>query len=116
MSFDGGAGWLYDKLREIQRGADPNLLVEWSDIIERKANEDRGGLNARRIRFKGTVNDEGRFALDVDAPDPDATVCLLKAIQNQIDVMPAMTKEFFAALIVNLASEAEKKDDRQGLP
>jgi len=111
MSFGGGGGWLYDQLREIPRGADPNVLVEWSDIIERKANEDCGGLNSGRIRFKGTVNDEGRFALDVDAPDPDATVCLLRAIQNHLDLMPAITKEFYGTLMVSLASEAEKNDN-----
>jgi hypothetical protein len=109
MSFPGG-GWLYDQLREIPRGADPNVLVEWSDIIERKANEDCGDLNARRIRFKGTVNDEGRFALDLDAQDPDATVCLLRAIQNHLNLMPAITREFYGALMVSLASEAGKND------
>jgi hypothetical protein len=109
MSFPGGA-WLYDQLREIPRGADPNVLVEWSDIIERRANEECGGLNARRIRFKGTVNDEGRFALDVDAPDPDSTVCVLQAIQNNLSLMPAITREFYGSLMVSLASEAEKND------
>ncbi len=109
MSFSGG-GWLYDQLREIPRGADPNVLAEWSDVIERKANEDCGELGARRIRFKGTVNDGGRFALDLDAPDSDAVVCLLTAIQNHLSMMPAITREFCGALMVSLASEAEKKD------
>jgi hypothetical protein len=109
MSSPGGA-WLYDQLREIPRGADPNVLVEWSDIIERKANEDCGDLNARRIRFKGTVNDKRRFALEVDAPDPDAIVCLLRAIQNHLSLMPAVTREFYGSLMVGLASEAEKND------
>jgi hypothetical protein len=109
MSFSGG-GWLYDQLREIPRGADPKLLVEWSDIIERKANEDCGGSDARRIRFKGSVNDEGRFALDVDATDPDSIVCLLGAIQDHLTLMPTITREFYGALMVSLASEAEKKD------
>jgi len=104
------SGWLYDQLREIPRGAGPNVLVEWSGIIERKANEGCGGSSAGRIRFKGTVNDEGRFALDVDVPNPDATVCLLRAIQDQLDVMPEVTKEFYSALMVTLASGAEKED------
>ncbi len=104
------SGWLYDQLREIPRGADPNVLAEWSGIIERKANDSCGGSSAGRIRFKGTVNDEGRFALDMDAPDPDATVCLLRAIQDQLDVMPEVTKEFYSALMVTLASKAEKGD------
>jgi hypothetical protein len=106
-----GAGWLYDQLREVPRGADPKLLVEWSDIIERKANEECGGSNARRIRFKGNVNDEGRFALDFDAPDSDSIVCLLGAIQNYLSLMPTITREFFGALMVSLASEAEKNDN-----
>jgi hypothetical protein len=110
MSFGGGGGWLYDQLREIPRGSDPSVLVEWADIIERKANDERGGLDARRILFRGTVNDEGRFALDVDAPDPDATVRLLNIIQNHLSLMPAITREFYGALMVNLASEAEKRD------
>ncbi len=109
MSFAGG-GWLYDQLREVPRGADPNVLAEWSGIIERKANEDCGDVNATRIRFKGTVSAEGRFALDLDASDPDAMVCLLRAIQSNLNLMPAITREFYGALMVTLASEAEKTD------
>ncbi len=105
-----GAGWLYDQLREIPRGADPNVLVEWSDIIERKANEGSSDLNGGRVKFKGTVNDEGRFALDVDAPNPDAIVRLLTAIQDSLTLMPAITREFYGSVMVGLASEAEKND------
>lgn len=105
-----GGGRLFDQLREIPRGIDPSVLVEWSDIIERKANEACGGSNAGRIRFKGTINEEGRFALDLDAPDPDAMVCLLRAIQDRLDVMPVATREFYGSLMASLASEAEKND------
>jgi hypothetical protein len=105
-----GGGWLYDQLRGIPRGVDPSVLVEWSDIIERKANEACGGSNAGRIRFKGTVNEEARFTLDVDAPDPDAMVCLLRAIQDRLDIMPVATREFYGSLMVGLASEAEKDE------
>jgi len=109
MALPGG-GWLYDQLRKIPRGADPNVFVEWSSIIERRANERCGPLIRGRIRFKGAVNDEGRFALDLEAPDPDATVCLLEAIQSCLSLMPTITMEFYGALMVALASEAEKRD------
>jgi hypothetical protein len=105
-----GGGRLFDQLREIPRGVDPSVLVEWSDIIERKANEACGGSNAGHIRFKGSVNEEGRFALDVDAPDPDAMVCLLRSIQDSLDIMPVATREFYGSLMVGLASEAGEKD------
>jgi hypothetical protein len=106
-----GGGWLYDQLREIPRGADPGVLVEWSDIIQKKANEGCKNLNGSLIRFKGNVNDEGRFALDLDAADPDSMVCLLDAIQNCLTLMPTITREFYGALMVSLASEAEEKDE-----
>jgi len=105
-----GGGWVYDQLREIPRGADPSVLVEWSDIIEKKANEDCENFNGSRIRFKGNVNDDGRFALDLEAADPDAMMCLLEIIQNCLNLMPTITREFYGALMVSLASEAEGKD------
>ena len=105
-----GAGWLYDQLREIPRGADPSVLVEWSSIIEKKANEGCEDLDYSRIRFKGTVSDEGRFSLDLDALGSDAMVCLLEAIQSCHTLMPTITREFYGALMVTLASEAEKND------
>ncbi len=105
-----GAGWLYDQLREIPRGADPSVLVEWSSIIEKKANEGRENLSRTRIKFRGRVNDDGRFGLDIDAVDPDGMVCLLQAIQHYLTLMPMMTMEFYGALMLSLASEAEEKD------
>jgi hypothetical protein len=104
-------GWLYDQLREIPRGADPSVLVEWSNIIEKKANEECENLNRSRIRFKGTVNDEGRFALDLDVLDSDAMVCLLEEIQSCLTLMPTITREFYGALMVSLAAEAEEKGE-----
>jgi hypothetical protein len=103
-----GGGWLYDQLREIPRGADPGVLVEWSDIIQKKANEGCKNLNGSLIRFKGNVN-EGRFALDLDAANPVAMVCLLEAIQSCLTLMPTITREFYGALMVSLASGAEER-------
>src|SRR6266850_698763 len=111
MSLPGG-GWLYDQLREIPRGADPSVLVEWSDIIEKKANERCEDSNGKRVRLKGTVTDDGRFALDLDPVDTDAMVCLLEAIQSCLTLMPTLTREFYGALMVTLALEAEKKDEK----
>ena len=105
-----GGGWLFVQLREISRGTDSSALVEWSDIIEKNANERCQNSNGRRIRFKGTVNADGGFALDLDANDPDVRVCLLEAIQNCLTLMPTITMEFYAALIVSLASEEGEKD------
>jgi len=105
-----GSGWLYDQLREIPRGADPNVLLEWSDIMERRANENCGVQDAARVRFHATVNLEGRFELGLDAPDPDAMVCMLNAIQSNLDLMPKITRELFGALMVSLAATAESKD------
>jgi hypothetical protein len=102
-------GWVYDQLREIPRGADPRVLVEWSDIIERKANE-RCGDSARRIRLKGKVIDDTKFGLDLDAPTPEAIVCVLEAIQGCLALMPMATSQFYGALMISLASEAERRD------
>jgi hypothetical protein len=102
--------FLYDQLREIPKGADPRLLVEWSEIIERRAIECRGDSVQRPIRFKGTVNEQMRFGLEVDAPDPDGMVCLHEAIQSCLTLMPVITREFFGAIMVSLVSEAEEKE------
>ena len=105
------AGWLYDQLREISRGADPNTLVEWSEIIEMRANERCKESNQRPIRFKGKVTDEERFALDFQAPNPASVVCLLEAIQGCLSLMPSPPRRFYAALMVSLASESEASDE-----
>jgi hypothetical protein len=110
LTMAAGAGWLYDQLREIPRGIDPNVLVEWSDIIERKANEGSQYLNSGRVKFKGTVNGEGRFALDVNVSDPDAVVRLLTAIQDNLTLMPTSTRQFYGSVMLGIASEAEEKD------
>ncbi len=101
------SGWLYDQLREIPRGADPITLVEWSRIIERKAIECCRDFDKTRIRFKGTVA-KGRFALGIDARDSATMLCLLTAIQDHLDLMPRMTKEFYTVVMITLASQAEK--------
>jgi hypothetical protein len=67
-------------------------------------------LNGTRIRFKGTVNGEGRFALDFAAPVPDAMLCLLRTIQRCLALMPAITREFYAAMMEILASDAENRE------
>ena len=67
-------------------------------------------MNGTRITFRGTVNDEGKFALDVDAPVPDAMLCLLKTIQSCLALMPAITREFCAAMTDILAADGEKKE------
>ena len=102
----------FDQLREVSRGTDPNVLAEWSDIIEKKAHDRFRNSNGRSIRFKGTVSANGGFAVDLDADDPDVRVCLLEAIQSCLTLMPTITMEFYAALMVSLASEAEEKDGR----
>jgi len=105
---EGGDNFL-DVLRTLQLGRDPQVLVEWSDIIERKAN-DACHDSVTPIKFKGAVNDQDRFVLDVGAPSPNATVCLLEAIENCLDFMPSVAKEFYAALMDALASDADKRD------
>ena len=35
-------------------------------------------------------------------------LCLLTAIQDHLDLMPRMTKEFYTVVMITLASQAEK--------
>ena len=63
------------------------------------------------IRFKGTVDDQGRFRLDLDvAAGPGATLCLLQAMEGCLDLMPTAAKRFYSALMDAVASDAEKRD------
>jgi hypothetical protein len=107
---EGGFNFL-DQLSALQYGKDPRLLVEWSDIIERKAND--VGLDSR-VKFKGSVNDKHEFVLDMDAPTPDATLRVLQAIESCLDLMPGDAKEFYAALMDAVATDAEKRDETEG--
>ena len=86
------------------RGADPQTMAEWSAIIEKRAKRLCGDSKGARITFRGVV-DEGRFTLDVDAADPDATLCLLKGIQKTLDLMPTVPKVFYSIVMEALASE-----------
>jgi hypothetical protein len=99
-----------DQLSANLRGVDPRVLLEFSQLIEKRANARCKDLPAGSIKFRGSVDDEGRFALDPIAPSPDAMVCLLKAIDDSLDLMPYGVKEFYAAVMSALASYAERSD------
>jgi hypothetical protein len=100
---------LYDSLIGVsgQGRASPEQLTEWSEVIEKKAN---AGSSGPRISFKGSTNETGRFGIQVDAPGPDEIVHLLEAIQESLTLMPTIPREFFGALMVSIAEEAEKNE------
>ena len=103
---EGGAFWL-DQIRSQLRGADADVFAEWSDIIEKKSKEMCNDQDGARIIFRGVI-DGDRFTLDVDASDSDAVLCLLRAIQSNLDPMPSIPKRFYAALMEALVIQAEK--------
>jgi len=104
---EGGAVW-YDQLRSLVRGADTATLAEWSATIEKRSKRLCGDSKGGRITFRGVV-DKGRFTLDVDVADPEATICLLKGIQRTIDLMPTVPKMFYSILMDALESQSKKK-------
>jgi len=110
---EGGAYW-FDNMRSQLRGADPDEFLEWSDVIEKKSKGDCDDLAGARIIFRGAIDEERRFSLDVDAVDSDAVLCLLKAIQSCLDLMPSTQKRFFATLMEALATQAEEKERLDG--
>jgi hypothetical protein len=109
---EGGAYWL-DQIRSVLRGADPEVFAEWSAIIEKRSKRLCGDSKGARIIFRGVV-DEGRFTLDVDAADPDATLCLLKGIQKTLDLMPTVPKVFYSIVMEALASQSDEKGKLDG--
>jgi hypothetical protein len=112
LTFPEGGFNFLNELLALQRVEDPHLLVEWSDIIEAKANEEcRDSLAS--VRFRGSVNDQNRFVLDIDARSTGAILCLLQAIESCLDLMPTVAKEFYAALIDAVASDAERSDEAE---
>lgn len=87
------------------------MLLEWSNIIEKMSNEYfNTSPRIDSIRFRGTVKDNGKFALDVKAPGPEAMVCLLRAIQDNLILMPTITREFFVAIMISLSSDEGGRD------
>lgn len=113
MGFSEGNAYWYDQLRSNIRGADPSVLLEWAEIVEKRAKKACGDATARII-FRGTVNEDNKFSLDVDATDPDAVVCLLKAIQGCLDMMPAVPKMFYSSMMEAMATQAEEKGRLDG--
>lgn len=109
MAFSEGGAFWFDSLRSQLRGADPEILAEWSEIIERKSKRACGDPAGARIIFRGVVDEERRFTLDVDATDSDAMLSLLKSIQESLDLMPAVPKLFYSTVMGALASQAEEK-------
>lgn len=104
MTFPEGGGYWYDQVRALQQGSNPKSLLEWSDIIERKANS-LTDLN-HKVEFKGRIDERGLFTIDIDAASltSEARLGLLTTIQDCLDLMPPITKEFYAALMEILAS------------
>ncbi len=108
MAFSEGGAYWFDQVRSQLRGADPEVLAEWSDIIEKDSKQATKDSTGARIIFRGVVDEDRRFTLDVDAADPDAMLALLRSIQTHLDLMPALPKLFYGALMGALATEAEK--------
>ena len=109
MAFpEGGAFW-FDQLRSVVRGVDPEVMVEWSAIIEKRSKKLCGDSKGARIIFRGVADEGGRFTLDVDAADPDAMLCLLKGIQKTLDLMPTVPKVFYSIVVEALSSQSDKK-------
>jgi len=109
MGFSEGGAYWFDQLRSQIQGTDPKALAEWSGIIEGMSKRASGDSAGARIIFRGAVDEEGRFTLDVDASDSDAMLALLESIQKSLDLMPAVPKLFYGSLMGALASEAEEK-------
>ena len=110
---EGGAFW-FDAMRSQLLGADPDVFLEWSETIEKRSKQDCNDVPGARIIFRGVVDEEGKFSLDVDAADSDAILCLLKAIQSCLDFMPSAPKRFYATLMEALATQAEAKESMDG--
>jgi len=100
----------YEKLMPYYRPEDAELLVEWSGIIEKRAVANCNDSAFARVKFMGSVNDQKKFVLDIDVQTPEMTLCLLRAIQSCLELMPAATKRFYAALMDSLAEDAEEKE------
>ena len=115
MAFSEGSAYWFDQLRSNIKGADPDVLMEWAEIIEKKAKKACGDGGARII-FRGAVEggDGHRFSLDVDATDPDSILCLLEAIQGCLDLMPAVPKQFYSAMMDAIATRGQERGKLDG--
>ncbi len=111
MTFPEGSVFWQDQLRSLLIGEDPELLAEWSGIIEKRANDNCKDSAVPRITFRVSVDNQGKFAFDIGAPTPQAMLCLLDAIQDCLDLMPTASKRFYAAFMDILAEEADKRDE-----
>jgi hypothetical protein len=89
----------------IPQGASPEVLADWSKTIELQAISENKDSDRTRIRFKGAVNEEGKFTLDMAVRDSEAMVNVLNAIQRCLPLMPTLTREFYGVLIISLAEE-----------
>jgi hypothetical protein len=113
MAFGEGGAYWFDSIRSRIKGGDPDVFLEWAENIEKKS-KDRCGDQAARIIFRGAVDEESKFSLDVDATDPDAIVCLLESIQGCLDLMPTVPKQFYGALMEAIVFQAQEKGTLDG--
>jgi len=90
----------------IPQGASPEVLADWSKTIELQSIFESKDSDRIRIRFKGAVDQEGKFTLDVAIRDYEAMINVLKAIQQCLPLMPTLTREFYGALIISLSEES----------
>lgn len=113
MPFSEGGAYWFDSMRSQLQGVDPNVFLEWSQVIEKRSRRESDNLGGR-IVFRGRVDGEGKFALDVYAADSDAILSVLEAIQGSLDLMPGAPKRFYAALMEALAVQAQEKGKMDG--
>ena len=109
MAVPEGSVNFLDQLLGSFRGDDAQEVANWSEIIAKRANRNCSDLPVAPIKFKISVA-EGALASEVDAQTPRATLCLLDAIQDCLDLMPANAKRFYAAMMDAIAADAEKRD------
>jgi hypothetical protein len=86
---------------ELSNAISPETLLEWADRIEDTVKQD---CNAR-IRFKGKINDTGKFELEF--PKTGDIDCVINAIRKHLDLMHPMTRKFYETVIET--NETRKK-------
>ena len=89
---------VFKSLNDLESGESKTSFVAWANRIELLAKQFCGDKESHRIKFEHT----DKMGVDFEFEDKHAIDCVLKAIEQLKDSMPAFLKGFYERVVDDL--------------
>jgi hypothetical protein len=96
-----GLNDVFKSLTDLESGESKTSFIAWTNRVELLAKQFCGDEKSHRIELKHTVE----MGVDFEFEDKHAIDCVLKAIEQLKDSMPAFLKGFYERVVDNLTTK-----------